>query len=203
MPGPARERRKRRRLRTRQAASITTGDDAKPIACVLWDHSEKGARIAAAHANKLPDVFTLTCGNGSAPRLCRVRWRRGSLLGVRFVEPDEDADRPDAAPAPSPQAMDAERILEIIKLSAGAPRRGQGTTTIEGRSVSFLAAGFLLVLVALTIVLYLAGHESASGSMWGAAVCEKANGMCQHPEIVAGASVLMAIVYFTTRGMEL
>ena len=44
------------------------------ISCVLWDISEGGARIAAAHGDALPSVFGLfLTKDGKSRRFCRGR----------------------------------------------------------------------------------------------------------------------------------
>ena len=74
----------------RQAAWITLGTEAALIACVVWDLSKGGARLTAAHANALPDVFTLILGDDEKARQhCRVVWKKKPYLGVRFVTASE------------------------------------------------------------------------------------------------------------------
>ena len=72
-------------MHTRRAALIKSSDNPKAIRCVLWDQSDSGARLAAPYANKLPPVFTLINANETA-RVCRIVWRKGPLVGVKFVE---------------------------------------------------------------------------------------------------------------------
>ena len=74
----------------RQAAWITVGTEAAPIACVVWDLSKGGARVTAAHADALPDVFTLILGNDkNAQQYCRVVWKEKPYIGVKFVSAAE------------------------------------------------------------------------------------------------------------------
>jgi hypothetical protein len=78
------------RKKARFAGRISYGASPTPIPCVLWDVSEGGARITAAHSNLLPDIFTLALNqNGAAPRLCRVVWRKKPHMGIKFIEPSE------------------------------------------------------------------------------------------------------------------
>ncbi len=78
--------RKAPRKPTRHAGWINFGDSPTPIACVLWDVSEHGARIAVAHARLLPDRFTLDLSrDGQDRRFCRVVWRQPPQVGVQFV----------------------------------------------------------------------------------------------------------------------
>ncbi len=80
------------RRTSRIAAWISYGSNPTPIPCVLWDLSEGGARLTAAHVNILPDRFTLILDKkDAAHRLCRVVWRRRQHLGVQFVDPGLEA----------------------------------------------------------------------------------------------------------------
>jgi PilZ domain-containing protein len=90
------------RKKTRVPAWISYGASPTPIPCVLWDVSEGGARITAAHSNILPDMFELILtGNGNARRYCQVVWRRKPHIGIRFIEPSEARVAPRALPADS------------------------------------------------------------------------------------------------------
>ena len=194
------EKRKRRRVPTRHAAWIKIRDSAKPLPCVLWDRSETGARIAAAHASQIPAIFALQHDKGETPRLCHVVWRKGPLIGVQFVETIAEANAlARAKPAmPQPQAT-AGSVVNILRLTAPY---GAATATESGSRSSRAAAAFTLILVAATVVFYFAGQEVGTGSAWAVNVCNQANSLCQHPGLGGGASVLMAIVYFFIRGME-
>jgi hypothetical protein len=195
----AREQRRRRRTPTRRAASIKSVDNPKAISCVLWDQSDSGARLAAPYANKLPPVFTLTNDNETS-RVCRVVWRKGPLVGVQFVEGSEREALARFRPA-TPQSDEPGRPLPgNIRLLAGA-RAMHDAVERKDVPVSFFALGFLLILLGLTVLFYVAGQDSGSGSAWAADVCREAGAMCQHPEFTGGASVLMAVVYFAVRGM--
>ncbi len=197
MPGPQREKRRRRRVRTRRAAWINIDGTAKPIRCVLWDVSEDGARLAPAQAGKLPDLFTLILDKTTAHR-CRVRWRKGAQVGVRCLRGGVD----DNAPPDKPQTAELPRDLPAGFHSPVAAYALDDSSLPTGPSVSFFAAGFVLVLVALTVLFYFAGHQSELGSPWALNVCQEAGSLCRHPEFSGGASVLMALVYFAARGME-
>jgi hypothetical protein len=197
MPEPHREKRRRRRVRTRRAAWIDVGGDAKPVRCVLWDLSEGGARLAPAQANKLPDSFTLILDKTTAHR-SRVVWRKGPLVGVRFLLSAEDekaAAKPAVAEPPRELSPELRRSL--------AAHGAADAALAAGPSVSLFAAGFVLVLIGLTALFYFAGQQSELGSAWALNVCREADSLCRHPEFPGGASVLMALVYFAARGMEL
>jgi PilZ domain-containing protein len=59
---------------------------------MMWDLSDQGARLTAAHSGTLPDLFTLILSrDGKSRRLCRVAWRKKPHLGVRFVPQSEAA----------------------------------------------------------------------------------------------------------------
>lgn len=196
MPQPAREKRRRRRVKTRRAAWLNIDGGAQPIRCVLWDVSEDGARLAPAQAGKLPDVFTLILDKTTAHR-CRVMWRKGAQVGVRFLRGGAD----DNVPAAKPLTAEPPRDLPP-GLRSPLPVFAPNDSAPPGRSVSFFAAGFVMVLIALTALFYLAGYQSELGSGWALNVCQQAGSLCRHPEFPGGASVLMALVYFAARGME-
>jgi hypothetical protein len=200
MVGNAREQRRRRRVHTRRAALIKWSDGPKPIRCVLWDQSETGARLAAPYANKLPPVFTLVNGSETS-RVCRIVWRKGPLVGVQFAQGDEREELSRVRSAKAQQDEPGRPLPDNIRLSLGA-RAVYDAVEQKDVPISFFALGFLLVLIVLTVVFYFAGQQSGSGSAWAADICSQAGLMCQHPEFGGGASVLMAVVYFTVRGME-
>jgi hypothetical protein len=55
--------------------------------CVIWDVSEKGARIVVPSAKDVPDKFVLTVGRDRQQRqYCRVMWRTECQIGVSFLE---------------------------------------------------------------------------------------------------------------------
>lgn len=196
MPQAHREKRRRRRVKTRRAAWINLDGNAKPVRCVLWDVSEDGARLAPAQAGQLPDVFTLIIDKTTAHR-CRVMWRQGAQVGVRFLRGGAD----DSAPGAKPQTAEPPRDLPAGLRIAAYPL--DDAAVPAGPSVSFFAAGFVLVLIALTVLFYFAGQQSEVGSAWALNVCQEAGSLCRHPEFPGGASVLMVLVYLAARGMEL
>ena len=204
MPVPAREKRKRRRVRVRHAAWIRTGNDAKPLACVLWDQSEDGARIAAPHCEKLPEVFTLVRDKQSS-RLCRVRWRKSSQVGVQFIDGSDGEPDGDAAPARKQAAPPPARPEPDVFAMIAATRYDQPIRAAQrdGTLASRIAGVFLIVLLAQSVLLYSTRHESDHGVAWAGNVCRQAGGLCQHPLISFAASALMAGVYLAIKGMEL
>jgi hypothetical protein len=78
------------RSQMRRRAWIAYGASPRLIPSVVWDFSEKGARISAPHLSLLPDLFTLMLtGDGRERRLCRVVWRGTRFAGVSFLSEDE------------------------------------------------------------------------------------------------------------------
>jgi hypothetical protein len=53
--------------------------------CQLVDISKAGAKIIATSSSTVPDRFQLTFFQGEQVRNCRVIWRHGKALGVRFT----------------------------------------------------------------------------------------------------------------------
>jgi hypothetical protein len=67
--------------------------------CVISDVSEGGARLELPVGIEAPQIFVLSLTpTGSVLRYCEVRWRRGSAIGVRFVNPT-DLTRAEIMPA--------------------------------------------------------------------------------------------------------
>jgi hypothetical protein len=172
--------------------------------CVLWDRSEDGARLAAAHASKLPAAFILSLDKNTSRR-CRLVWRKGPLVGVQFIEPAEGDDDGEATfvrkSAPPPPARPAPDVFALIAATRHLPPINAAKR--DGTPVSRIAGAFLIVLVAQATVLYSAQYESAQGVVWASNVCSQAGGLCDHPLITFGASALMALVYLAIKGMEL
>jgi hypothetical protein len=81
------DKRKARRRRMRRAAEVFFGAAELPMACVIWDISAGGARLAVAHPTMhLPRRFTLSIGKvGPERRKCEVVWTDARFVGVRFV----------------------------------------------------------------------------------------------------------------------
>ncbi|OQW55702.1 MAG: hypothetical protein A4S14_12160 [Proteobacteria bacterium SG_bin9] len=56
------------------------------VECSVLDMSPSGAKLSVPGAERLGSRFTLTFSISSRQgRMCEVRWRKGSLIGVRFV----------------------------------------------------------------------------------------------------------------------
>ena len=201
-----REVRRKRRTPCRQAAWIRPGEaaDSPSLPCVLWDQSHDGARIFAAHASKLPSVFALLMADKKTVRRCRVVWKKGSQMGVRFLQPGESGVDPPSKPR---GAADQPAAAVPAALPPGFYRPGVADALSQNDRGQFemwhAAAAFLVALIAATGVFYVAGIQSAEQVPWAAAVCQEARSFCEHPEFSGGASILMAVVCFALKGMEL
>ena len=207
-----RDLRKTRRTRRRNAAWIVLDGGGAPISCVLWDISDGGARIAAARANTLPNVFGLFLSkDGKSRRYCRVAWRKDGQVGIRFIDeaaanisldpaPRWMRQKTAAVPPPAPKTappgnMNAQQLV----LPGCGP---QVALDIERRplAVSTIALGMLALLAAATALFALAGMQG--NEAWALQVCSSAQGFCQHPEWTGAAGVVMTVVYFAVKGME-
>ena len=74
----------------RRPAWIAFGNSPTPVSCVVWDLSEGGARLTAAHSGVLPDIFVMfLTRDGKSSRYCRVKWRKKPYLGIQFIQPSE------------------------------------------------------------------------------------------------------------------
>jgi PilZ domain len=81
------ELRKKPRRPFKYNARIATGKGQPPLACLVVDISEGGARICLARDREVPPIFTLVLtGDGGLRRHCRTLRRDGTVLGVRFIE---------------------------------------------------------------------------------------------------------------------
>jgi hypothetical protein len=215
MAGRQRELRKTRRRPKRQAAWISYDSGGTLVPCVIWDLSEEGARLGPARAKTLPDVFNLiTSKDGTSRRACRVVWRKDRHIGVQFLQSDENDDvypAPPArwrraAPAPACGPLLSDRLASASNSLALPlqPARLGCSNKLPGRFAgSGLAFGFLFLLVAATAVFYVAGLEIENGTPWALQLCDSAKNLCEHPEMSGVPAVLLAVVGFALRGMEL
>jgi hypothetical protein len=81
------ELRKKPRRQFHYNARILVDKDSPLIGCLISDISETGARIALEDDQTLPDTFMLLLTpSGGARRHCRVIWRDGLNVGVKFPE---------------------------------------------------------------------------------------------------------------------
>ena len=81
------ELRKKPRRQFHYDAKILKDKASPAIACSISDISESGARLNLASDAELPDTFLLLLtANGGARRHCRVIWRDGLIVGVKFPD---------------------------------------------------------------------------------------------------------------------
>jgi hypothetical protein len=86
-PRSGAELRKNRRRPFHYNAQIFIDKDSPPIACSITNVSEGGARLMLEHDSDLPQTFMLLLtANGEARRNCRVVWRDGLTVGVKFPD---------------------------------------------------------------------------------------------------------------------
>ena len=84
------EHRRKARQQFHYRASIFLEDDPVPRSCAIADISESGAKVTLDSRGRAAGaVHSFAHPTGSARRLCRVVWRTGMTIGVKFVR---DAD---------------------------------------------------------------------------------------------------------------
>lgn len=68
---------------------IILAPDAPWIECFIADVSETGAQLNVGGI-AVPEIFGLgLTADGTVVRLCKRVWRRGEMVGARFIKPDE------------------------------------------------------------------------------------------------------------------
>jgi len=81
------ELRKTRRRHFDYSAKIRKDKDSPAVACAICDISEGGARLILKDDAELPESFFLVLSaNGAARRRCRLIWRDGLAVGVKFPD---------------------------------------------------------------------------------------------------------------------
>ena len=91
--------RKQRRVDVQRPAFIIPAPDAPWVQCMICDVSDSGLRVDAGSL-AVPEVFAVSfTEGGEVVRLCRRVWRRGNLIGARFVTTKQlrKGDTPQAA----------------------------------------------------------------------------------------------------------
>ena len=74
------------RAKVVRAGLIVFGDPTLvEVDCVLLDLSVMGAQLDIHGAHGVPDTFRLVVLTERINRACRVVWRNGDRIGVRFV----------------------------------------------------------------------------------------------------------------------
>jgi hypothetical protein len=86
LPGaaPSFERRRNPRRRALKRATIVFSKGYCTMGCHILDISETGALLKPSDIFLCPNEFVLKPDIGS-PRDCEVVWRKGEMVGVRFV----------------------------------------------------------------------------------------------------------------------
>jgi hypothetical protein len=81
------EQRKTAHCPIRRRATLSFGATVPPVACVIWDISEGGARLAIARSiADIPHHFTLNLyKHGSLKWACEVVWTDWRFTGVKFL----------------------------------------------------------------------------------------------------------------------
>jgi hypothetical protein len=79
--------RKKPRRQFRYDAAILIDKETPPITCSISDISDSGARLALQSDDALPDTFILLLTRNSRTRRhCRIVWRSGLSVGVKFSD---------------------------------------------------------------------------------------------------------------------
>jgi hypothetical protein len=77
--------RRHERVEYRRAGFIIPAPDAPWLECFILDVSESGICLDVG-ALAVPNVFGVSFTSGGAvTRVCRLAWRRGELVGARYV----------------------------------------------------------------------------------------------------------------------
>lgn len=71
-----------------QGAKAVFNDGKGVLVCRVRDVSPGGCRLEFPPRTKLPETFDLHAG-GNKPRRCELRWFKGNLAGVRFLDQGE------------------------------------------------------------------------------------------------------------------
>jgi len=101
----ARDHRWAQRNNCRIAAEISHHTLAEAVSCVIRDTSSSGARIEltsvrgafAAGTERIPDHITVVMTIDRMAVECRVAWRRGTMIGVRYLSPARSLPKKPAA----------------------------------------------------------------------------------------------------------
>ncbi len=95
--------------RARTPAFISHTSLSQPVAVTMRDTSSTGARLELVKtkgafspgADRLPPRFILNMPLDRATVECEVAWRRGPMMGVRYVSPTRTMARPARPKLPS------------------------------------------------------------------------------------------------------
>lgn len=99
--------RKHHRVEVRRPGFVIPAPDAPWIECFIVDISESGVCLDVG-ALAVPKMFGLAFTScGTVVRVCVRAWRRGELLGARFVSAKQLRDGEQSQSAPVPQKAPA------------------------------------------------------------------------------------------------
>ena len=73
------------RRRTNQPAWITVDGGFAARQCTVIDISESGARLRVEDPQFVEPKFQLKFDRTSAGRACKVAWKKGDVIGIKFV----------------------------------------------------------------------------------------------------------------------
>ena len=95
--------RKHVRIDLHKPGYIIPAPDAPWIECTIIDVSEKGVCLDVG-ALAVPELFGLAfTAGGGVLRVCTLAWRKGELIGARFVTPKELREGLPAKEEPEPK----------------------------------------------------------------------------------------------------
>ncbi|MGI9479540.1 MAG: response regulator [Hyphomicrobiaceae bacterium] len=83
--------RKSERIRVFKGGTIATSRIEVTLPCVVRDVSQAGALIQSTNAFLIPDTFRLIVDIDGLNAECQVIWRRGTKVGVQFLENESPA----------------------------------------------------------------------------------------------------------------
>ena len=76
-----------RRVTVRRCAWLSRTKGEQIQECVVMDETHKGARLAVADPNEIPNAFYIYLTlESSSRRNCRVPWRSDKQIGVEFLD---------------------------------------------------------------------------------------------------------------------
>lgn len=78
------ERRREERLLTLKTGKIRVPGGTPDIECAIFDVSRTGACILLPKGADLPTTFDLTIDQGEMHHACKLAWKAGHKIGVRF-----------------------------------------------------------------------------------------------------------------------
>jgi PilZ domain-containing protein len=79
------EQRKAPRQRTLKGGRIVFNEGYASFSCIIRNLSARGAKLQLESVLGIPSEFTLMFDDGSPPRICIIRWREPTSLGVEFM----------------------------------------------------------------------------------------------------------------------